>query len=227
MSRKKQTRGKCAFCEREMTKGGLSRHLKTCPQRQEAIAAADQGRGKAQSIYHLQAQDAWGGDFWLHLEMNGSAPLDHLDGYLRSIWLECCGHLSQFSIGGWGGDEIGMSRRINQVFEPGVELEHIYDFGTSSHTMVKAVAVRQGKPLSKYPIYLMARNDTPQVQCIECEKAASWLCMECMYEDEVMGFFCDKHIETHPHDGYGDPVPLVNSPRVGMCGYCGPADPPY
>ena len=27
----------------------------------------------------------------------------------------------------------------------------------------------------------------------------------------------------HPHDQYGEPIPLVNSPRLGMCGYDGPA----
>jgi hypothetical protein len=225
MSRKKQTRGACVFCGREMTKGGLTRHLKTCPERQAAITAADQG--KTQAIYHLQAQDAWGGDFWLHLEMNGTATLKDLDYYLRAIWLECCGHLSQFSIGGWGGNEIPMSRRIEQVFEPGVELEHIYDFGTSSHTMIKALDARQGKPLSKHPIFLMARNEIPEVECMECGKPATWLCMECVYEDDEPGWLCDEHVEDHPHDEYGEPLPLVNSPRLGMCGYSGPAEPPY
>jgi hypothetical protein len=227
MTRSKQTRGKCTFCGREMTKGGLSRHIKTCPQRQEAIATGNQGSGNTQNIYHLQVQDAWGGDFWLHLEMNGTATLKDLDHYLRAIWLECCGHLSKFTPGGWGTGEIAMSRRIEQVFAPGVELEHIYDFGTSSHTMVKALDVRQGKPLTKHPILLMARNDPPQVECMECGKPASWLCMECLYEDDEPGWLCDEHVEDHPHENYGDPLPLVNSPRLGMCGYDGPAEPPY
>ena len=73
MARRKQTRGKCAFCGREMTRGGLARHLPACPQRQEAIATADQKTGQDQTLYHLQVQDAWQGDFWLHLEMNGAA----------------------------------------------------------------------------------------------------------------------------------------------------------
>ena len=227
MSRRKQTRGKCNFCDREMTRGGLTRHLKSCPGRQAAIAAADQGEGHTQKIYHLQVYDAWGGDFWLHLEMRGRATLKDLDRYLRAIWLECCGHLSRFSVGGWGGDEINMGKWIENVFEPGVELEHIYDFGTSSHTMVKALDVRRGKPLSQHPIFLMARNDMPEVQCMECGQPASWLCMECMYEDDEPGWLCDEHAEDHPHDDYGGLMPVVNSPRLGMCGYTGPAEPPY
>jgi hypothetical protein len=34
-------------------------------------------------------------------------------------------------------------------------------------------------------------------------------------------------MEEHPHESYGEPTLLVNSPRVGLCGYEGPAEPPY
>ena len=228
MANRKQSRGKCAFCGKEMTKGGLSKHLQSCAKRQEAADAANQGKsGKVQRLYHLQVRDAWQPDFWLHLEMNGTATLKDLDSYLRAIWLECCGHLSQFSVGGWSGSEIAKGTRVAKVFDKGVELTHIYDFGTSSETLIKAVAVDEGKPLSKHPIFLMARNSQPEAKCIECDQPANWLCIECLYETEEPGMLCDKHAKTHPHDNYGEPVPLYNSPRVGMCGYDGPAEPPY
>lgn len=120
-----------------------------------------------------------------------------------------------------------MSTRAERVFTPGVELTHIYDFGTSSETLVKVVGVREGKPLSAPPIFLMARNDPPEVACRECDQAAAWLCLECLYELDEPGFLCDRHAAVHPHTDYGEPMPLVNSPRVGMCGYEGPAEAPY
>ena len=227
MARREQSRGKCVFCGREMTRGGMSTHLSACEAREGAVQEAGQGRGKEQQLVHLQARDAGTGSYWLHLEMAGSATLADLDDYLRWIWLECCGHMSRFSVGGWGGNEIPMSRRIDRVFQPGVELTHIYDFGTESVTLIKAVGVRTGKPLTTYPIKLMARNDPPQAKCIECDKPAAWLCVECLYEHEIWGTLCDEHAEEHPHDDYGDPLPLVNSPRIGLCGYDGPAVPPY
>jgi hypothetical protein len=229
MPRKKQTRGTCVYCDKEMTRGGLARHLKTCAERQKAIAAADAGKeGLRQNIYHIQVQDAWGGDFWLHLEMNGESRLKDLDGYLRAIWLECCGHLSQFSVGGgWQGKELNMEAITKRTFEPGLELTHIYDFGTSSETLVKVIDVRSGKPTTSHPLALMARNEMPEAMCIECGKPAKWLCEECLYEDDVWGVLCDEHAESHPHDNYGEPMPLVNSPRLGLCGYEGPAEPPY
>jgi hypothetical protein len=71
----------------------------------------------------------------------------------------------------WLGDVKG--RKVEQVFSPGVELTHIYDFGTSSETLIKAVGEREGKPLSSHPIFLMARNDEPEATCIECGQLAS------------------------------------------------------
>ncbi len=62
---------------------------------------------------------------------------------------------------------------------------------------------------------------------MECDQPAAWLCMECIYEFNETGALCDEHAREHPHTNYGEPVPLVNSPRVGMCGYDGPAKPPY
>ena len=229
MTRRKQSQGKCVFCDQAMTKSGMSKHLKTCPQRQEAINTATNKKQASQTdcLYHLQIQAAGLPDFWLHIEMNGNASLKDLDRYLRAIWLECCGHLSQFSIGGWGGEKIPMSRKVERVFEPGVELTHIYDFGTSSETIVKAVAIREGSSLTKHPIYLMARNNMPEAVCSECGEPAGWLCMECLIENGDEATLCEKHAAKHPHEDYGKPIPLVNSPRLGMCGYDGPANPPY
>ena len=159
--------------------------------------------------------------------MRGSATLKDLDSYLRAIWLECCGHLSRFSLGGWQGNEVSKNRRADEIFEPGVELTHIYDFGTSSLMLIKVVGARKGKPTTSRPIVLMARNLMPECECIKCKQPAIWLCMECLTEENVWGVLCDEDAETHPHDNYGEPVRLVNSPRLGLCGYAGPAEPPY
>lgn len=73
----------------------------------------------------------------------------------------------------------------------------------------------------------MARNAPPDMRCMECEEPASTLCLECVYEEDGDGALCAAHTKVHPHDDYGPPLPLVNSPRMGVCGYAGPTDPPY
>ena len=97
-----------------------------------------------------------------------------IDAYLRAIWLECCGHLSQFSVGGWRGQEIAKSRRVDAVFRRDIELTHIYDFGTSSETKIKLIGQREGVPLTARPMVLMARNDMPEAACIECGQPAGF-----------------------------------------------------
>jgi hypothetical protein len=224
---RKQSKGTCLYCGKELSKAGITKHLVTCPERQEAIAAAESKKGSSEPLYHLRIQDAYSSEFWLDLEMRGSKTLQDLDTYLRAIWLECCGHMSQFSLGSGFAREVGMRRRLSDVFVLGGELTHIYDFGTSSETIVKCVEVREGKPLTTKAIALMARNNMPEYLCIECGKPATHLCMECIVEDQTAGTLCDQHTENHPHDDYGEPMELVNSPRMGMCGYNGPAEPPY
>jgi hypothetical protein len=227
MPRRKPSKGQCAYCGIEISKSGTTKHLAACPKRQMNIATAAHKKGGHETLYHLRVQDAWRNEFWLDLEMRGSSTLQDLDFYLRGIWLECCGHMSQFSIGGWRGEEIPKKRRVDQVFRPGIELTHIYDFGTSSETRIKAVETREGPPTTTRPVALMARNLMPEATCIECGQPATWLCMECLIEEEVWGTLCDEHAQRHPHENYGEPIRLVNSPRLGMCGYEGPAEPPY
>lgn len=228
MATRKQSRGTCAYCGKTMAKGGISKHLATCPQRQAVITKAEQGKIKQETLYHLRVEDAYDKNYWLDLEMRGSKTLNDLDTYLRAIWLECCGHMSQFSLGTGGfGQEIGKTRKIGDLLRDGDQLTHIYDFGTSSETVIKVVKIREGKPSTPKPIALMARNEMPDYQCMECDQSATHLCMECMIEDGTPGMLCDVHTETHPHDDYGEPIALVNSPRLGMCGYTGPSDPPY
>lgn len=227
MPRQTAVNGVCCYCNQEVSKNGVTKHLSACTKRREAIAQAEAKSGKNEKLYHLRIQDAYQKDFWLDLEMRGSATLEDLDGYLRGIWLECCGHLSMFSSRGWGSDEIPVNKRADQVFHPGDKLIHIYDFGTSSETQISVTDLREGKATTNHPIALLVRNLQPETKCLECGKPAGWLCQECQIEEEASGLLCNDCVEEHPHDNYGEPVELCNSPRMGMCGYEGPAEPPY
>ncbi len=226
MSKTAKTEGVCVFCGRRAARGGMSRHLQTCATRKSVIRAADETAGDDETLIHLQVQSAFSGDFWLHLEMRGGARLKKLDEYLRAIWLECCDHLSRFARDGRSEANIGMARKAEDVLHEGVTLTHEYDFGSTTVTTIKVVAARRGRPLGKHPILLMARNEMPAMACAECDQPGTRLCVECMYE-MVDAVLCEAHAATHPHEDYGPPLELVNSPRLGVCGYEGPAEPPY
>ncbi|HEY0458962.1 MAG TPA: hypothetical protein VGC97_07385 [Pyrinomonadaceae bacterium] len=228
MAQRKQPEGKCYFCGEILTRRKLFNHLEKCAQRRSTIEAAETSRRDTEKLFHLRAKFPYGTEFWLDLEVNGSATLKDLDYYFREIWLECCGHLSEFSAGDFFAGEISMKKKIADVFAREPALFHSYDFGSTTETMVEKIAVREGKPLTKHPIFLMSRNILEEAKCFECDKAAEYFCAACLYENEGDGMLCETHAEDHPHaDDYGDPSPLVNSPRVGVCGYEGPAEPPY
>ena len=87
MARAKQTKGNCAFCGQEIAKASVVRHLAACASWQAAIAKAEGSKRKSEPLYHLRVQAKGQPQFWLNLEMRGSATLKELDHYLREIWL--------------------------------------------------------------------------------------------------------------------------------------------
>jgi hypothetical protein len=226
MSRAPATRGACGYCGQSMTGTGMRKHLESCPALKAKMAEADGKPGAAELLYHLFVRDQYNSSFWLHLEMNGSATLTKLDSYLRAIWLECCGHMSEFQVTTLG-ETVPKSWAASLAFGQLDQIMHLYDFGTTSETVIRVVGVRKGKPLTKHAIALMARNDMPQLPCMKCGEPAAYFCSECLIEHDKTGMLCAKHVKGHPCDNYGEPIPVVNSPRLGMCGYTGPADPPY
>jgi hypothetical protein len=119
-----------------------------------------------------------------------------------------------------------MRCKLNDIFQPGSKLTHVYDFGTSSATIVKYVEVREGKSLASC-FAPSVQNKMPELVCIECGQPATHLCIECMIENQPEGTLCDEHTENHPHEDYGEPLELVNSPQMGTCGFDVPAEPPY
>ena len=221
--------GLCVYCGAEVTRTTAPKHLAVCRERKAALPnKRDKRRSRfEEDIYYVRAEATYLPEFWLDLEVDGFATLEDLDDYLRAIWLDCCGHMSAFMLGGWGTPELAKEGSVGSVFRHRAKIMHVYDFGTESWTTLTRIAVRQGQPATKWPISLMVRNKLPEIVCIECGAPAKWLCMECVVEEDRMGFLCAKHRKTHPHDNYGAPLTVVNSPRLGLCGYTGPAKPPY
>jgi hypothetical protein len=209
----------------------MSRHLNACPARKEAndaLKAKASGKMQNQTIFHLQIEGLYLPMYWLHIEIPSNAKLKDLDRFLRAIWLECCGHLSSFEISGQSflserferGDR-SMMIALEKVMSPGMRFEHIYDFGTSTELLIKVVSERMGLVQDKDrkgPVRIMARNEPPDIRCDVCGKPATSIC--CVCSDEGSGNLCDECGKKH-ECGEDMLLPVVNSPRAGMCGYTG------
>src|SRR5260370_25358720 len=72
-------------------------------------------------------------------------------------------------------------------------------------------------------IHILARNIPPIIPCGICREPAISICMQCIYEDK--GRLCNVCAKNHKC-GQEIPLPVVNSPRAGVCGYTG-KDPAY
>jgi hypothetical protein len=221
----KSGEGKCRFCLKSFSGSAVGKHLASCKVRKEKDADEASGAKAPERIFHIKIRG--GGEFWLHIEMKASSKLSDLDRFLRDIWLECCGHLSQFTIGGraympsHAGDLREMDARsmevqLGKVLDVKHKFVYEYDFGSTTQIEGQIIAERQGALKEKARI--LARNRIPEVACSNCGKPAVRFCAEC---DE---FYCRACLGDHECEEEMA-LPVVNSPRMGVCGYTGSQDP--
>ena len=99
---KEVSKGVCSFCKGEFEKAKMTQHLKYCKQRVTEIATELESTPalKKTKLFHILVEGRYNPQYWMHLELSASDTLADLDDFLRVIWLECCGHLSEFTIGG-------------------------------------------------------------------------------------------------------------------------------
>jgi hypothetical protein len=200
--------------------------------------------------FHLVVEARYAPDYWLHLQAPANSTFGDLDRLLRAIWLECCDHLSAFefpvkrklprraaaediatlvaellrvaqpsrSSEDTSGDAL-MSKRLGSRLKPGVVFSHRYDFGSTTDLALR-VAGEYTAPALPGTLKLLARNEPPAIPCSACANPATQLCLQCV--EDGTGGFCEACASQHDC-GEEMVVPLINSPRTGVCGYCGPS----
>lgn len=221
--------GNCGLCRGKFSKSAMTRHLKSCRDQSATTPAESKGVAPAKT-FHVLVEGRFLPDFWLHLEVPATATLEKLDRFLRAIWLECCGHMSAFTIGStrysvspsrdsyFGGPrEQNMKQKLYEVLSVGTVFEHEYDFGTPTVLKLKVVDERERRGGSA-DIAVLARNDLPPIVCETCGRPATQVCSGCIWN--APAWFCDKCAKDHECDQEMF-LPVVNSPRVGTCGYSG------
>ncbi len=112
-----------------------------------------------------------------------------------------------------------MRVRLDEVLHVGQTCSYEYDFGSTTELTVKVISQREVRS-PREAIRVLARNSRPEpVPCACCGKLAQHGCSECQKN------FCEACAKEHPC-GEALLLPLVNSPREGVCGYTG-RDLPY
>lgn len=230
---KSVTKGNCYLCGKYLAKSGVVKHL----------SAAHNAEGQnAQRCVLLKVES---GDYWLYLDMADTASLKPLDAFLRKIWLECCGHMSCFYVrqtayGWYGGgiQELGMARKLSS-FCKGDQILYDYDFGSTTTLKITVMDTGFFRPRQRSAVRLLARNEDYVFECRDCGKPADFVNSELIYSWENP-FICEacaekrrelaenSEDEDEPNDELRYDVdmlrPIVNSPRMGVCGYEGELD---
>jgi hypothetical protein len=227
------TQGRCRLCKAILSKATMARHLRVCREKHAPSSLPGRLKDREVSVFHVMAEGSYAPEYWMHFEVPAAASLADVDHFLRETWLECCGHLSAFTIHGKEylsdtddgyDDENGedMDLPIGAVLERGNKFHHLYDFGTATELTLKIVSRRKTSARNRR-IKLLARNEPPTMPCEVCGNLAAWVCSQCL--DGAVGRVCNKCAGRH---GCGREMllPVVNSPRVGMCGYTGATELP-
>ncbi|MCW5554223.1 MAG: hypothetical protein KIS67_18950 [Verrucomicrobiae bacterium] len=234
--------GKCRCCGELFDKSRMSTHLKSCAKR---IGPTASPKPRGARSFHLVVEARYNPHYWLHLEVPATARFGDLDRVLRDVWLECCGHMSAFrfprprvpfrasgtvaqllaaAAAHSFEDEMDDEQRLMGVpvgkrLQPGAKLEYEYDFGSTTELSLRVVG-EWLSPLAKSRIRVLARNEPPDIRCTRCKKPATQICTECECQGD--GALCETCAANH-ECGEKMFLPIVNSPRTGVCGYCGPS----
>jgi hypothetical protein len=177
-------------------------------------AEGSEKKGNPQPFFHLVVEGHDLPEYWMHVKVSGEATLKDLDWFLRKTWLECCGHMSAFRM---GRNEISMGRKVRDVFYPKLKLFHEYDFGSTTELLVKVISEFKDNP-GKEKVQILARNNPPDIRCVNCNNPATLVCTVCIYDG--LGWLCYDCAEEH-ECGEEMMLRVANSPRTGVCAYEG------
>lgn len=201
--------GTCALCGQRLGANRIASHIAEC-------APSHDASGVRQTLVQVRVASVENPLYWLLVEARGDATLQHLDALLRRVWLECCGHMSAFLV---ERREAAMRSKVGDTLgRTGVAFAYDYDFGSTTSLRGKVVAVREGR-LGRAATRLLARNDPPLWHCEACKRPATLVCPFCMGERPYL--FCAEHAKRHPCAEEEAYLPVVNSPRMGVCAYTG------
>ena len=208
----KNGQGICLLCEKEYSGSGMTRHFKECTKKNRAPGDTE--------YLLIRVSDAYDPDFWMYLEVKSDASLKQVDQFLREAWVDCCGHLSAFFIGDEmfcstcmeAGDR-SMNAKLENVIRNGSKFRYEYDFGNTTELKLQVVDQYQAKNRRK-KVELLARNIMPVYPCVCCGKPAK-LVFRPGGEPVAESVYCAECAENMDQPM----LPLINSPRTGVCGY--------
>lgn len=120
-----------------------------------------------------------------------------------------------------------MDYRLGKVLKVGTKFSYTYDFGSSTDLSLRVIAEREGAMTDVNEdedevVQILSRNEATVIPCRQCGKPATRIVPG--YGSVELGALCDTcKLKGDEKDYISEEelLPIVNSPRVGVCGYTG------
>ena len=184
-------KGTCALCGASVDKRRSAAHYTAC------ALAHDVPTGRQADLLIVRVGAVGAAEYWLDVEVEAGAGLSKLDAFLRHTWVECCGHLSLFSVPpfryssspsdlprllGGASTERSMAAKMGAVFgHTGQKGTYDYDFGSTTRLTLERTGERVGR-IGRHAVRLLVRNDPLPWKCGKCGAPATLVC--CAHESD-------------------------------------------
>lgn len=213
--------GKCYYCNKELTEKTIKRHSKNCPHMMKIINDEINNTKETRNQFIISMKNQYNSyEYCIYLSIDENLQLQHLDQFIRDVWVECCGHLSSFFIDKVKYDDNGnslyeMNITLKDVLSVGTKFRYEYDFTNPTSIILEVVSKIEVSKIHSQ-IEILSRNNEKQYTCNNCNNKAKFrynlldyfLCKKCANKidfcmlEELLGIY-------------------FNSPRDGMCNYIG------
>ena len=212
------TKGKCLKCGEIYSPKKAADHLLLCSYPNSTSGTLSDGY-----LIKVSSKEA-SNIYWMFITLSKDTSLLVLDEFLRDIWLECCGHLSEFifrdqriiSHSESGNISKVMKKQIRSFVSHRQRFGYVYDMGSSTEltlSVIEDIPVNSPKNI----ITLLMRNKAPTYLCESCNKSADIICTFC--GQTICNKCQNKHSCTIDEGDTYMLMPIINSPRTGVCAY--------
>ena len=156
-------KAKCYYCNKELTERTIKRHMKNCDTMKKKISEEFEENKSKRKQYIISIKYKYCKDYCIYISIDAALQLCHLDQFIRDVWVECCGHLSEFIIDGTryldnSDGNYQMNVRLKDVFYTGLKFDYEYDFGSTTYLTLEVIdEIAVSKKHSQ--IEIIARNN--------------------------------------------------------------------
>ncbi|NOW91451.1 hypothetical protein BCD91_003474 [Clostridium beijerinckii] len=156
--------GRCYYCNKELTERTIKRHAKSCSVMKKSIEEKMNYTKGVREQFIISMKDKYNPSLYcIYVSIDAKLQLQHLDKFIRDIWVECCGHLSAFYIDEEiyhdnSDEQYEMNFYLKDVLNVNKKFEYEYDFGSTTYLTLEVVDIIQ-VPNEFSQVEVIARNN--------------------------------------------------------------------